>query len=185
MDVQGNDREKSRPPTIDDLEAVCRELNKHDVKYILIGGFAISYYGSERGTKDIDLLIDPSRENIENIRKALAFLPDNAVQEIALNDVEKYGVVRIMDEITVDLMKKACDVTYKNAGIEHSQYKGINIPVADLPTMIKTKQTVRPKDKEDLRFLEDKLKEEQKQERKQKAVIKHPEQDIEHKGRHR
>ena len=131
------------------------------------------------------MLIDPSRENIENIRKALAFLPDNAVQEMALNDVEKYGVVRIMDEITVDLMKKACDATYKNAGIEHSQCRGINIPVADLPTMIKTKQTVRPKDKEDLRFLEDKLKEEQKQKRKQKAVIKHPEQDIEHKGRHR
>ena len=38
MDVQGNDREKSRLPTIDDLEAVCRELNKHDVKYILMAG---------------------------------------------------------------------------------------------------------------------------------------------------
>ncbi len=166
MDVQGNDRGKSRTPTLDDLETVCKELNKHGVKYILIGGIAVIYYGADRTTKDIDLLVDPSGDNIEKARKALAILPDNAVQDMAPDDVNKYGVVRIMDEITVDLLKKACDVTYENAGVEHSQYKGVNIPVADLPTMIKTKQTVRPKDKEDLRFLEDKLKQEQKQKQK-------------------
>lgn len=81
------------------------------------------------------------------------FLPDNAIKEIALDDVNKYEVVRIGDEITIDLLKKACDVTYDKAKIEYFEFKGVNIPIADISTMIKTKQSIRPRDKEDLKFL--------------------------------
>ncbi|MDI6794550.1 MAG: nucleotidyl transferase AbiEii/AbiGii toxin family protein [bacterium] len=103
QDVAGK---QTRPPTIDDLVAVCRRLNEEGVKYILIGGFAVNYYGLPRATEDIDLLVKPSEENIARIKKALAFLPDNAVREVNSDDVEKYGVVRVADEITIDLLKK-------------------------------------------------------------------------------
>lgn len=143
----------SRPPTVDDLVAVCRELNEKGVKYILIGGLAMNYYGYTRATQDIDLLVDPSDNNILKIKQALSFLSDNAVKEIAPDDIEKYEVVRVVDEIVVDLLKRACEVTYKDAEIEYFQFKGVTIPIADISTMIKTKQGVRPKDKDDLMFL--------------------------------
>lgn len=150
QDVEG---EKSRPPTIDDLLAVCRRLNEEGVRYALIGGFAINYYGFPRATEDIDLLVDPSEDNILKIKKALSFLPDNAVKEVSPDDVRKYEVVRVADEIIIDLLKKACEITYEATGIEYFEFKGVRIPIADLATMIKTKQGVRPRDKEDLLYL--------------------------------
>ncbi len=107
MASQDAERPETRPPTIDDLVRVCKELNKEGVKYVLIGGFAINYYGFPRGTEDIDLLVEPSEENILKIKKALSFLQDNAVKEVNPDDIEKYEVVRLADEITMGTFAKA------------------------------------------------------------------------------
>lgn len=159
MASQNAKGQTSRPPTIDDLVAVCRRLNEEGTKYILIGGFAMNYYGLPRATEDVDFLVDPSDTNIAKIKKALSFLPDNAVREVAFDDVQKYDVVRIADEITIVLLKKACDITYENAGIEYFEFNGVEIPIADIQTMMKTKMGVRPKDIEDLSFLKSILEE--------------------------
>ncbi|MDI6752244.1 MAG: hypothetical protein QME07_05225 [bacterium] len=153
MAQQDATRQNSRPPTIEDLLSVCQRLNEEEAKYLLIGGFAMNYYGLTRTTEDIDLLIDPSADNISKIKISLSFLPDNAINEIALDDVSKYEVVRVADEIVIDLLKKACEITYEEADIEYFEFKGVRIPIADLSTMIKTKQSIREKDKQDLLFL--------------------------------
>jgi hypothetical protein len=44
-------------------------LNK--VKYLTIGGFAVNIYGYGRNTGDIDIFIEDSIENRENLREAL------------------------------------------------------------------------------------------------------------------
>ncbi len=82
MAPHDTERKETRPPTIDDLIKVCKELNKEKAKYVLIGGFAINYYGLPRGTEDIDLLVEPSERNILKLKKALSFLPDDAVKEV-------------------------------------------------------------------------------------------------------
>lgn len=153
MASQNAEGKEPRPPTIDDLVSVCKKLNEAGARYVLIGGFAVNYYGFPRATEDIDLLVDPSEDNISKIKSALSFLPDNAVKEVALDDVEKYTVVRVADEVVIDLLKNACDITYGKAGVEYFEFKGIRIPIADISTMIQTKQGIRPRDKEDLLFL--------------------------------
>ncbi len=153
MASQNVEGKEPRPPTIDDLVSVCKKLNEAGARYILIGGFAVNYYGFPRATEDIDLLVDPSEDNISKIKSALSFLPDNAVKEVALDDVEKYTVVRVADAVVIDLLKSACDITYEKAGVEYFEFKGIRIPIADISTMIQTKQGIRPRDKEDLLFL--------------------------------
>ncbi|MGH9367518.1 MAG: hypothetical protein ACRD3M_07575 [Thermoanaerobaculia bacterium] len=55
-------------------------------------------YGLLRPTKDIDLLIDDSPENVAKVKKALGILADNAAAEMADNDVREYSVVRVADE---------------------------------------------------------------------------------------
>jgi hypothetical protein len=108
------DRGYSRAPELEDLVAICRSLNKEGVRYLLIGGFAVILHGSVRTTKDIDLLIDPTEDNIRRLKKALGTLPDNAVALLA-DDVGKYRVVRVADEIVVDLMAEACGISYEEA----------------------------------------------------------------------
>jgi len=93
---------------------------------------------------------------VRRLKRALSVLPDNAIAEIADDEVEKYRVVRIADEIVVDLLKEACGVNYERAvvdGIEIRIINGISIPVATKELLIKTKQTVRPSDAADVQFL--------------------------------
>lgn len=152
----GEDRQYSRQPRPEDLVRICRALNNEGARYVLIGGFAVVARGLERPTKDIDLLVDSTPENVERIKRALAVLPDNAAREVGADEVERYDVIRVADEIVVDLMAKACGVTWEDAigDSEILELDGVEIPIASLETLIRTKQTVRPHDAADREFLE-------------------------------
>jgi len=146
----------SRAPEVEDLKALCLALNQHAVDYILIGGFAVILHGYVRSTKDIDLLVDPSPENVRRIKKALAYLPDNAVALIDDDDVQNYTVVRIGDEIVIDLLARACNIDYHAAKSEVSQMDldGVRVPVANKQVLIRMKDTIRPSDHSDRAFLQ-------------------------------
>ncbi len=98
-----------RAPTLEDVGRIGLSLNEAGARYVLIGGFAVIAHGSGRTTKDIDLLVDPAPDNIARLRTGLGVLADNAAAEIEDDDVEKYTVVRVADEVMVDLMGRACD----------------------------------------------------------------------------
>ena len=150
-----HDRAYSREPQLDDLARLGRALNAHQVRYVLIGGFAVIAHGGARTTKDVDLLIDPSPENVAKTRNALQILEDNAVSQVADGDVARYSVVRVADEIVVDLMAAACGVDYAEASRDAVTmvFGGVEMPVASPPTLIRTKNTVRPSDAADCQFL--------------------------------
>lgn len=155
MDDQ-DDRGYSRAPELEDLVALCKALNAEGVRYVLIGGFAVILHGFVRATKDIDLLVDASPANVQRLKRAMAVLPDNAISLIADDEVEKYRVVRIADEIVVDLLMDACGIDYARAadgGIEIIDLNGVPIPLARKELLIETKQTVRPSDAADVQFL--------------------------------
>jgi hypothetical protein len=153
-----------RAPTLEDVVRICRSLNENAARYVLIGGFAVIAHGGARTTKDIDFLVDSSPENIARIKTALRILSDNAAEEIDDRDVEKYSVVRVADEVLVDLLAKACDVTYKVAiqDAETIELGGIVIPLASKRTLIESKKTIRPSDRIDTDFLAFLIEEEDK-----------------------
>jgi Nucleotidyl transferase of unknown function (DUF2204) len=162
------DRGYSRAPELEDLVAICRSLNREGVRYLLIGGFAVILHGLVRTTKDIDLLIDPSEENIRRLKKALGTLPDNAVALVADDDVGKYRVVRVADEVVVDLMAEACGISYEEAfaaGVERRQIADVTIPIAKKEVLLRTKDTFRNSDKSDVRFLRGLIEEERLKEK--------------------
>jgi len=47
-------------------------LNSHDVKYVLLGGWAVGYYGNPRATKDIDFLVSVDNANLERLKKVFS-----------------------------------------------------------------------------------------------------------------
>ena len=155
-----NSKMESRPPTLNDLVNLCRRLNDAGANYMVIGGMAIIKQGFVRATEDIDLLIDALPENQNRVRQALMGLPDGAVKEMKPNDLETYIVVRVADEIVVDLMKSACGIEFKEASrdIEWVAIQGVNIPFASSQLLWRMKQTVREKDSLDRLFLKEKLK---------------------------
>jgi hypothetical protein len=128
----------------------------------VVGGMAIIQQGFLRATEGIDLLLESSRANQSRVLKALEILPDKSVKELAETDLDEYLVVRVADEIVVDLMLSACGVTYDEVvgGIEIKVIEGVSIPFASARMLLKMKQTYRDKDIPDRIFLEEKLREE-------------------------
>ena len=152
----GDDSAYSRAPEFDDLVELCRSLNHEGVRYVLIGGFAVILHGFVRATKDIDLLIDPTEDNIRALKRAMAVLPDNAIALIEDDEVERYQVVRIADEFVVDLMASACGVDFAEAmrsGVDTVRLDDVDVPIAGRELLIRMKQTVRPSDAADVAFL--------------------------------
>ena len=149
-----------RTPEQNDLVKLCAALNAQSALYIVVGGMAIIQQGFLRATEDIDLLLENSRENQTRVRKALEILPDQAVREMGETDLDQYGVVRVADEIVVDLMLSACGIGYADAAlddIESVVIQGVPIPFASAKLLLRTKQTYRDKDIPDKVFLEQKL----------------------------
>lgn len=147
-----------RPPTEGDLVRLCRALNELGAKYIVVGGFAMIQLGLPRPTGDIDLVIATDLENEALVFKALEVLPDNAVRELDRGDVGKFGVVRVADEVLVDLMRSAGGVDYTAAagGIVVREVQGVPIPFASARLLWRMKaRTHREKDAPDLLFLRD------------------------------
>ena len=151
-----------RTPEQTDLAKLCAALNAESARYIVVGGMAIIQQGFLRATEDIDLLLERSRDNQSRVRKALEILPDKSVREVEDTDLDEYLVVRIADEIVVDLMLSACGVTYDEAlsDIELKVVEGVSIPFASANILLKMKQTHRDKDIPDRIFLEEKLRKE-------------------------
>lgn len=145
----------TRPPSVEDLVSVCRHLNEEGARYAVIGGMAMNHYGLVRGTQDIDLLVDGSVDNMKLVIRALGRLPDGAAHEIRPEEIQQYSVIRINDEITIDLLAKACGVTFQDAGdsLEMDDSLGVPIPFVSPAILLRTKDTYRDVDRRDAAFL--------------------------------
>ena len=64
---------------------LLRSLDRHGVRYVIIGGVAVGLHGYARATKDLDVIIEPSAENIERL---WAFIEDVDAEPLAIGDFE-------------------------------------------------------------------------------------------------
>ena len=68
------------------LKDVFESFQKHEVKYLVIGGIAAILYGVPRATFDLDILIDPTSENAQRLLDALL---DAGLGTASLTNVEE------------------------------------------------------------------------------------------------
>jgi hypothetical protein len=148
--------QECRPPTEEDVAALCRELNRRGGAYLVVGGFAIIASGFPRLTTDLDLLVAADAENEAKVFAALATLPDNAVRELQPGELQVYNVIRVADAILVDLMRSAGGIEYAEAAkdVVVREVRGVPIPFASPRLLWRMKATThREKDALDLLFL--------------------------------
>jgi hypothetical protein len=131
-------------------------LNQRGAKYVVVGGLAIIAAGLPRMTTDVDLLVAVDLENEAKVFSALATLPDNAVRELQPGELQIYKVIRVGDEILVDLMRSAGGIDYDEAAkhVVVRELGGVPIPFASPRLLWRMKAvTHREKDAGDLVFL--------------------------------
>jgi predicted nucleotidyltransferase len=87
-----------------DFKEFFELLNANGVRYLLIGGFAVGYYGYPRTTNDIDIFVSSDETNAQRLVKTLkefAFPTDTLSTELFTkpNSLVEIGVAPVMVEI--------------------------------------------------------------------------------------
>lgn len=54
-----------------DYEEFIAALNAHGVRYLLIGAHAVAFHARPRATKDLDILVEPTRANAKKVLDAM------------------------------------------------------------------------------------------------------------------
>lgn len=138
-------------------------LEKEKVEYVLIGGLAVILYGLPRLTQDIDIFIEPDENNISKLRAALQSLyHDESINEITLPELTRYSVIRYgtPEGFNIDIITQLGErFSYADLEYQVMRFDGHQLRVATPQTLFELKKdTLRPIDKSDIRFLRELIK---------------------------
>ena len=151
------DQQGSLPPSVGvpDLVALCRRLNHAGVRYIVYGGLSCLLHGHERMTRDADIYLGDSRENIALALETLRSWGSGYARELTVDDVIENVVVRICDVFVLDIASRVWrldwDTAWRNRRV--LTIDGVDIPFLSRADLIKSKQTYREQDRWDVRVL--------------------------------
>ncbi len=147
----------------EELEAL-KVLSRSDVQYLLIGGYAMHYYGFQRPTSDVDLLVGRSPENAGRLIHVCGILLGHSHGFTQAKFEEPRQQVRFGSdgyrlEILTSVDELDFEVAYKNQ--KHAREKRFVIPVASRNDLIFIKKAAaaaderrRIKEEKDIEFLE-------------------------------
>ncbi len=138
-----------------DTESLLKSLNAHRVKYVVIGASAFPPHGYTRATVDIDILIEPTKENARRTLEALTeFGYDITDLTVDVLLAKKVLFRQYVQE--TDIHPDATGVTFEQVWDNKIKSRlGKTIAFfAGLDDLIKMKRAAnRPKDREDLKAL--------------------------------
>ncbi|OYV64902.1 MAG: hypothetical protein B7Z72_12730 [Gemmatimonadetes bacterium 21-71-4] len=136
---------------------VCAALNRHRVKYVLVGAGAMQLWGTTRATRDVDILIDPSVENARRVLAALGELGFGFANRLLAEEIARKAVTIVGDIPNVDILTIAWSVPYSEAckAATAFEVEGVEIPTASLDDLIRSKRTGRLQDAADIEVLEE------------------------------
>lgn len=139
------------------IEDLIKLLNDQSADYIIIGAEACGVHGFVRATGDLDILIRPVKENIERVRKALETFGFDTT-DASLEDFQTKKILFRQYWYDVDIHPSAAGVDTQEAlqNKHPALFEGIPTYFASLDDLIKMKRAAgRPQDLEDLRYLEE------------------------------
>lgn len=143
----------------DDLVHFWTILNKHNVKYIMVGGFAVNLYGYTRATNDIDLLLKDDLLNRQNLAKTFSELGYGDISFDQLQFVPGWTNFYIGTGVQLDIMTslKGVDLSFDEcfALAPVAEIEGVMVPFLHINHLIQNKKVVnRPKGQIDVIELE-------------------------------
>jgi len=148
-------------PVNQDYKDLFKILNEEKVEYLIVGAHAVIFYAEPRYTRDIDLWINPTKENVDSLWNALvkfgAPLIDITKEEFENpNLIYQIGIEPNRIDIIMGMDKVSFAEAYNQK--KGSFYDGIPIDIISISDLIKTKEnTGRKKDELDIESLKDYL----------------------------
>ncbi len=134
-------------------------LSEHKVKYLIVGGYAVAYYGHPRYTKDLDVWVKAEPDNAKKIINALEEFgfSDLGISEKELLNEESIIQLGYPPE-RIDLILSASGISFDECYEKRREveYKGVKIGFIDIENLkLNKKATGRFQDLADLENLEE------------------------------
>ena len=121
---------------------IYRSLNKHKVRYLLIGGMATILYGSPRITKDTDIFIESTENNCQRLVEALQAVHFHTVNLTTAEKILKNEVNIFKDYVRLDVLTQVKGLAFKEAWEKRvvKRVRGIRVPMVDIEDLIISKK---------------------------------------------
>jgi len=140
-----------------DLREFIELLNALDVRFVIVGAFAVAYHGYFRYTSDIDLFIDRSEENAKRIQSALKQFGFGDLSLTKQDFTQEDQVIQLgVAPNRLDLMTFLSGVTFDEAWAsrEYGNLDGLNVPFISREMLKRNKITCgRLQDLADVEYL--------------------------------
>ncbi|MFO0675859.1 MAG: hypothetical protein U0169_04955 [Polyangiaceae bacterium] len=141
-----------------DFRDLLAEFVRADVRFVVLGGYAVGFHGKPRATKDLDLLVARDSENLERAATALSRFgaPASVVEAIrvlAPDDIVYLGVA----PVHVDILGRAdgIDTNTTIARADVVRIGDLDVPVISRADLLANKRASgRPQDLADVAVLE-------------------------------
>ena len=140
-----------------DFKELLELFNRHRVRYLIIGAFAVAFHGRPRYTKDMDILVEPSQANAEKIVRVLERFGFKSLSLQAADFTKRKNVIQLgYEPVRVDLITEITgfhfDKLWRNR--RKGEYGDIRVNFVGFEDLIKMKrQAKREYDLWDLNFL--------------------------------
>lgn len=138
----------------EDLKELLRSLNSTGVEYLIIGAFAVAYYGRPRLTGDLDLFARPSSENAERLLLGLRQFSEGGIDFDPEDFARDERMLRIGREPNrVDILSSISAVSFDEAWANRvaAEVGGVPVSFISLEQLIRNKKaTGRLKDAADV-----------------------------------
>ena len=145
-------------PLSKDFKEFIELLNKANVRFMLVGAYAVGLHGYVRFTGDLDIWVEPSEENAAKIMTCLREFGFGSLTGLTADDFSKEdSVVQLgYPPLRIDVMTSVSAITFSESypKREIRVIEGIEIPYLDLASLKLNKaSTNRKKDQGDLENL--------------------------------
>ena len=144
---------------LDQLQSVFASFQKNDVKYLVIGGIAAVPYGVPRATFDLDVLIEPTKDNVERLLSAMIEAGLGTASLTNAEDVLSKEITIFTDRIRLDVQTSTPGISFEQAWQRRvtMNYRGQTLEVISVGDLIASKTAAgRDVDLEDVRILKSK-----------------------------
>ncbi|OGW37801.1 MAG: hypothetical protein A2010_12225 [Nitrospirae bacterium GWD2_57_9] len=156
-----------------DYLGIFRKFNEEGIRYFVVGGMAVNFYGIPRMTYDIDIILDLEDDNVKKfvyLIKEWGFKPklpvdimDFAKQERRQDWIQNkhmkafnlYNAAWAIKEIDV-VIDSPVDYEQGSRHMRMIELQSVSIPTVSLDDLIKMKEkTDRQQDEADVRYLKE------------------------------
>lgn len=137
-------------PANPDFADLFRTFNASEVRYLVVGAYAVAYHGHPRYTKDLDIWVEPTAQNASRVYQSLAEFGAPMVGVTPADFMDPHLVYQIgIEPNRIDVLMGLGDLPFDACfqRASPSTYAGYAIRILSLDDLISAKRSCgRPQD---------------------------------------